>query len=101
MLVKAVSPLIWWQRRGTPPQIKANAPSLHAKNEFAVTLFGTASTLRTHIVLTFLFIEFTLFFCGGILVLLVLGNKIVHVRLCFGELHLVHTFSCVPVQKSF
>lgn len=36
---------------------------------------------------------------GGILVLLVLGHKIVHVGLGFGEFHLVHTFAGVPVKE--
>jgi hypothetical protein len=37
----------------------------------------------------------------GVLILLVLRDKIVHVRLSFRELHLVHTFSCVPMQECF
>ena len=36
---------------------------------------------------------------GGVLVLLVLGNKVVHVRFGLGELHLVHTFAGVPVKE--
>ena len=36
---------------------------------------------------------------GGLLVLLVLRDKIVHVRLGFGELHLVHALASVPVQE--
>merc|ERR1719446_43452 len=52
-----------------------------------------------HIVLAFLFVEFTLLLCSGILVLLIFGHKIVHVALGLGELHLVHTLSCVPVQE--
>mmetsp|Transcript_13666 Transcript_13666/g.19951 ORF Transcript_13666/g.19951 Transcript_13666/m.19951 type:complete len:499 (-) Transcript_13666:33-1529(-) len=38
-------------------------------------------------------------FGGGVLVLLVLGDKIVHVGLSLGELHLVHTLASVPVQE--
>jgi hypothetical protein len=37
---------------------------------------------------------------GSILVLLVLGNQIVHVGLSLSELHLVHTFTSVPMQES-
>ena len=44
-----------------------------------------------------IFIEFTFFFGGGILVLLVFGDQIVHVGFGFGEFHLVHTFTGVPV----
>jgi len=34
------------------------------------------------------------------LILLILGNEIVHVRFSFSELHLVHTFSSVPMEES-
>lgn len=37
---------------------------------------------------------------GGVLVLLVLGDEIVHVALSLSELHLVHTLTSVPVQES-
>jgi len=36
---------------------------------------------------------------GGVLVLLVLGDKVVHVRFGFGEFHLVHAFASVPVKE--
>lgn len=35
------------------------------------------------------------------MVLLVLGDKIVHVGFCFREFHLVHALTSVPVQESF
>ncbi|KAH3668706.1 hypothetical protein OGAPHI_002460 [Ogataea philodendri] len=37
----------------------------------------------------------------GVLVLLVLAHKVVHVGFGFGEFHLVHTFRSVPVQERF
>lgn len=37
---------------------------------------------------------------GGLLVLLVLGNQVVHVGLGLSELHLVHTLASVPMQES-
>jgi hypothetical protein len=37
---------------------------------------------------------------GSLLVLLVLGNQIVHVGLGLSELHLVHTLTSVPMQES-
>ena len=37
---------------------------------------------------------------GSILVLLVLGNQIVHVGFGLSELHLVHTLTSVPMQES-
>merc|ERR1711988_1442596 len=53
-----------------------------------------------HVILAFLFIKFALFLCGGILVLLVLRDKIVHIAFSFRELHLIHTFSRIPVEES-
>ena len=37
---------------------------------------------------------------GGVLVLLVLRDKVVHVALSLSELHLVHTLTSVPMQES-
>ncbi|CAA6662650.1 unnamed protein product [Spirodela intermedia] len=37
---------------------------------------------------------------GGVLVLLVLGDEVVHVALGLGELHLVHALGGVPVEES-
>merc|ERR1712048_1210839 len=46
------------------------------------------------------FLIFELFLLGsGVLVLLVLRNKVVHVRLGLSELHLVHALSGVPVEE--
>merc|ERR1712146_168899 len=52
-----------------------------------------------HVVLTLLLVELSLLFSGGILVLLVLGDQIVHVALGLSELHLVHTLTSVPVKE--
>merc|ERR1712223_618906 len=38
---------------------------------------------------------------GRILVLLVLADQIIHIALCLGELHLVHSLSGIPVQECF
>merc|ERR1711903_187906 len=46
-----------------------------------------------------LLVELTLVLGGGILVLLVLGDKIVHVGLSLSEFHLVHTLTSVPVEE--
>merc|ERR1711898_68979 len=46
-----------------------------------------------------LLIEPSLVLSGSILVLLVLGNKIVHVGLSLSELHLIHTLTGVPVKE--
>ena len=37
---------------------------------------------------------------GGLLVLLVLGDQVVHVALGLSELHLVHALISVPVEES-
>merc|ERR1711865_418140 len=54
-----------------------------------------------HVVFTFFLIEFTFLLGGGILVLLVLGDQIVHVGLSLSEFHLVHTFTGVPMEERF
>merc|ERR1712057_150792 len=46
-----------------------------------------------------LLIELTLVLSGCVLVLLVLGHKVVHVRLSLSELHLVHALTSVPVEE--
>merc|ERR1719424_2314277 len=47
-----------------------------------------------------LLVHLLLIFGGGVLILLILGNEIVHVGLSLGELHLVHTLSSVPMEES-
>merc|ERR1719267_262364 len=46
-----------------------------------------------------LLVELTLVLGGGVLVLLVLGDKVVHVGLSLSELHLVHALTGVPVKE--
>merc|ERR1711869_40707 len=46
-----------------------------------------------------LLVELSLVLGSGILVLLVLGNKIVHVGLSLSELHLIHALTGVPVKE--
>ncbi len=55
--------------------------------------------LSHHVLTLSILIEFTFLLCSGILVLLVLRHKIVHVGLGLCELHLVHTLTSVPVQE--
>merc|ERR1712100_682433 len=47
-----------------------------------------------------LLVELSLVLGSGILVLLVLGHKVVHVGLGLSELHLVHALTGVPVEES-
>merc|ERR1711907_673217 len=54
---------------------------------------------RLHVIFTFLFVKFSLLFCGCILVLLVLRDEIVHVTLRLSEFHFVHTLASVPMQE--
>merc|ERR1719360_368179 len=58
-----------------------------------VTLWSKKRSLHLFLV------HLLLVLSGGILVLLVLGNEIVHVGLSLGELHLVHTLTGVPVEE--
>jgi len=50
---------------------------------------GCIELLAIHVVLALLLIEFALFLSSGVLILLVLGHQIVHIRLCFGEFPLI------------
>ena len=49
----------------------------------------------------FLIFIFPFLICSGVLVLLVLRHKIIHIALCFCEFHLIHSFTGIPMQKSF
>merc|ERR1711865_1217363 len=50
--------------------------------------------------LHFFFVHLFLIFGGGVLILLIFRDEIVHVGLSLGELHLIHTFSSVPMEES-
>jgi len=58
-------------------------------------------TLRDlcNLCLFLLLVELALVLGGGVLVLLVLGDQIVHVALSLSELHLIHTLTGVPVEE--
>merc|ERR1711963_353822 len=56
---------------------------------------------RLHIVFTLLLVKFALLLCCCILVLLVLRHQIIHVALGLREFHLIHSFTCVPMQEGF
>jgi hypothetical protein len=60
----------------------------------------TGGGVRHLVGLLLLVIELTLLLGGGVLVLLVLGDKVVHVGLGLSELHLVHALTGVPVEES-
>ena len=49
--------------------------------------------------LHFFLVHLLFIFGGGILVLLVLGDEVVHVGFSFSEFHLVHTFTGVPMEE--
>jgi hypothetical protein len=57
-------------------------------------VFGSFSIARL-----FLFVEFAFLVDGGLLVLLILADQVVHVALRLGELYLVHALARVPVQE--
>ena len=54
----------------------------------------------SHFFIFFFFIVFSFFFGGSILILLIFGDKIVHVGFSFSELHLIHTFTSIPMEES-
>merc|ERR1711918_98275 len=54
---------------------------------------------RRLVLLAALLLELALLLGGRVLVLLVLGDEVVHVRLGLGELHLVHALAGVPVEE--
>merc|ERR1712178_201857 len=56
--------------------------------------------LRVKGSLHLLLVHLLLILGGGVLILLILGNKIVHVGLSLCELHLVHTLASVPMEES-
>merc|ERR1712178_395412 len=56
--------------------------------------------LREFESLHLLLVHLLLILGGGVLILLILGNEIVHVGLSLGELHLIHTLSSVPMEES-
>merc|ERR1719487_1768614 len=51
------------------------------------------------VLLAALLLELALLLGGRVLVLLVLGDEVVHVGLGLGELHLVHALAGVPVEE--
>merc|ERR1711924_104021 len=63
-------------------------------------LIRTCLSSRLHVIFPLFLIKFSFLFRGRILVLLILGNKVVHVTLSFSELHLIHTLARVPVKES-
>merc|ERR1712217_768860 len=75
----------------TSPRIRASSHSLVPSQA------GPSKWLL--IILTLLLVELTLLLRGGILVLLVLRDQVVHVRLRLRELHLVHALARVPMQE--
>merc|ERR1712216_749637 len=54
---------------------------------------------HTLVLFAALLLVFALLLGRGVLVLLVLGDKAVHVRLGLGELHLIHALARVPMQE--
>merc|ERR1740117_609089 len=71
--------------------------------EWIILTLGSSQHFRAKKSLVFLtafLLVLALLLGGGVLVLLVLGHKIVHVGLGLGELHLVHALASVPVQES-
>merc|ERR1712160_46341 len=60
---------------------------------------ATESRSWPHVVLTLLFVKLSLLLRGGILVLLVFRNQVIHVALGLSEFHLIHALASVPVKE--
>merc|ERR1719206_1522801 len=76
-------------------------------NFFGVMLVGKIKIFSVFALLYLLIIVGLPFFIiklliinSSFLVLLILRHQIIHIRLSFSELHLVHTLSSVPVKES-
>jgi len=63
------------------------------------TIDRKGDSIAIHVILTFLFIELTLLFSRRVLVLLVLGDEIIHVGFGLCEFHLIHTFPGIPMEE--
>jgi len=71
---------------------------LYPKHGFdRACMLNLAFAASLHIVLTLLLVKLAFFLCRCILILLVLRNQVVHVALRLGELHLIHSLTCVPM----
>merc|ERR1719168_599668 len=57
---------------------------------------ATSSTTSLDVLVLFFFI----FLVGSILLVLVFGDQVTDVLVCFLEFHLVHTFTLVPMEES-
>jgi len=95
---------IWMHWELIPPDVAKRAKALRLSQVYTYCtveykeLMSTVDRLHLiHHVL--LLIELSFVLGGGILVLLVLGDKIVHVGLGLSELHLIHTLTGVPVKE--
>merc|ERR1711918_157787 len=84
---------IAWPVRGALPVVEGNAV-VFSQRYWSFKLLLNPSC-RQLLVL----VELTLLFGGGVLVLLVLRDKVVHVGLGLRELHLVHALTSVPVEE--
>merc|ERR1712050_224455 len=76
-----------------------NNSSPHPEQELMLWARICEKGSHLRVVFTLFFIEFALLLCCGILVLLVLGHEVIHVRLGLSKLHFIHSFSCVPMEE--
>ena len=59
----------------------------------------SVSRISVFILLSLFLLELLVIIHGSLLVLLVLGDEIVHVGLRFGKFHFVHALASVPVEE--
>merc|ERR1711879_931579 len=72
-------------------------PKKLEKEHLGVTLLFRETTAQLDVLVIFCLF----FFVGGVLLVLVLSDEISDVLVSFLELHLVHTFTLVPMEESF
>merc|ERR1711931_37946 len=65
-----------------------------------LTLPKTVGPLCLLLLFPLLLIKLSLLFSSCVLILLILGDEIVHVGFSLGEFHLVHSLASVPMQES-
>merc|ERR1712187_1031198 len=66
-------------------------------------MFGVSTNAQqcwgSTIIFALFLIELALFLGSSILILLVFGDEVIHVRFSLSKFHLVHALTCVPMKK--
>merc|ERR1712183_648458 len=89
------------QQKNYPPLISCTelVPFTSSARASSVAARIRGKRSRLCVILALFFVEFALLFCCGILILLILGYEVVHVRLGLSKLHLIHSLASIPMQE--